>query len=214
MIGDDTELDGTKKQEVIGKAYGQLVAGSDNEAAEAAVTILLQILIGVDRVAEPGMKDTPRRFVKALREMTAGYQESPQSILSTVFNDVEYDEVVIVRDIPFVSLCEHHLLPILGMADVGYLPGSKGVVGLSKIPRLVDCFARRFQVQERMTTQIAQSLMKCLDARGAAVVLTATHSCMSCRGVKKQGSMVTSCMLGVFRESGEARNEFLSLSKR
>lgn len=145
-------------------------------------------------------------------EMTLGYQEDPKEILSRTF-DEKSDEVVILRGIEFTSLCRHHLLPFSGTADVGYLPGETGkVVGLSKLARLVDCFARRLQLQERMTRQIAESLMGHLNARGAAVVVRAKHSCMACRGVKKaSATMVTSCCLGAFREDGRLRSEFLTL---
>jgi GTP cyclohydrolase I len=174
---------------------------------EDAVTRLLQYL-GED-VTRQGLVETPKRVCKALREMTVGYSESPEKILGTVFEQ-DYDEVVICRGIPFTSLCEHHMLPFTGTADVGYLPGK--VVGLSKLARLVDCFSRRLQMQERLTKQIADALMQYLEAKGAAVVVRGQHACMSCRGVRKPGAdMVTSVMLGVFRDKPEARAEFLSL---
>jgi GTP cyclohydrolase I len=162
-------------------------------------------------VGDEAMENTPRRFVKALEEMTKGYEESPATILGKVFED-SYDEVVILRNIPYTSVCLHHILPFSGTADVGYLPGK--VVGLSKLARLVDCFARRLQMQERMTRQIAESLMEHLEAKGAAVVTRGVHSCMQCRGVKKSGAeMVCSTMLGVFRDDVAARAEFLTLCK-
>jgi GTP cyclohydrolase IA len=179
----------------------------DRVCAESAVEYLLEY-IGVDRT-KSGIIETPRRVVDALLEMTAGYKEDPELILSKTFED-DCDEIIILRNIPFNSLCEHHLLPFSGSVDVGYLPGK--VVGLSKLARLVDCFARRLQMQERMTRQIADSIMQYLSAQGAAVVVRASHACMACRGVKKSGAeMVTSRMIGVFRDKPEARAEFLAL---
>lgn len=178
---------------------------------EEAVRVLLRHM--GENPDRPGLIDTPRRVAKAMREMTVGYQENPQDILSRVF-DEPCDEVVIARGITFVSVCEHHLLVFSGTADIGYLPNGK-VVGLSKIARLVDCFSRRLQIQERMTRQIADSISSYLGAQGVAVVVRAGHSCMACRGVRKPGTeMVTSCMLGVFRDKPEARAEFLSLVGR
>lgn len=161
--------------------------------------------------AEAG-NNTPKRFLKALEEMTAGRLEDPKEILSKQF-DEHSDELIVLRDVDFTSVCEHHLLPFVGTAHVAYLPGPGGkVVGLSKLARLVDCFARRLQLQERMTKQIATALVEHLNARGAAVVVKAHHSCMGCRGVKKPGAvMVTSCTLGAFREDAQLRNEFLVL---
>lgn len=182
------------------------------EGPDDAILRLLQ-WVGEDPKRD-GLIDTPKRVLKAFKEMTSGYQECPADILSKIFEE-PYDEVVISRAIPFTSLCEHHLLPFTGTVDVGYLPSRRGVVGLSKLARLVDCFSKRLQVQERMTRQIADSIMTHLVAQGAAVVVRAEHSCMACRGVKKAGSeMVTSCMLGVFRDKPEARAEFLSLCGR
>lgn len=159
-----------------------------------------------------GLLETPKRVVKALREMTEGYQQSAEQILSTVFTEEGCDEIVLLRGISFVSMCEHHLLPFIGTADVGYLPQQGKVVGLSKLARLVDCFSRRLQLQERLTMQIGNALMTYLKAKGAAVVIRAQHSCMGCRGVRKQGAeMVTSAMLGVFREDPKARSEFMAL---
>lgn len=178
--------------------------------AQGYISHLLRYL-GVDPDS-PGLKETPRRVVAALEEMTVGYKEDPKVLLSTVF-DEDYDEIVILKDIPFVSLCEHHLLVFSGTADVGYLPGGK-VVGLSKLARLVDCFARRLQVQERLTKQIAEAIQEHLGAKGVGAVIRASHSCMACRGVRKPGAtMITSAMLGVFRENPAARAEFLDLCK-
>jgi GTP cyclohydrolase I len=174
--------------------------------AEKAVEILLRH-IGEDPKRE-GLKRTPHRVAKALKEMTFGYEQSPKEILSTTFSDV-CDEMVIVRDIRFWSLCEHHMLPFHGIATVGYLPKNK-IVGLSKIGRLVHCFSRRLQVQERLTQEIANALMENLKPHGVGVIIKATHLCMEMRGVKTPAEMVTSCLLGQFREVG-TRAEFLSM---
>lgn len=177
--------------------------------AEQAVRTLIA-LMGEDPSRE-GLQETPQRVVRALWEMTQGYREDPEAILSKVF-DEPHDQLIILRGIPFVSLCEHHLLPFLGEVDLGYLPGK--VVGLSKLARLVDCYAKRLQIQERLTNQIAQAIAQCLEAQGVACVVRATHSCLSCRGVRKPGAeMITSCMLGTLREDGQARAEFLALCK-
>ena len=157
-----------------------------------------------------GLLETPRRVVAALRDMTSGYRDDPAQILSTTFQ-VSHDELVVLRGIRFSSLCEHHLLPFMGTAAVGYLPGGR-VIGLSKLARLVHCFARRLQVQERMTEQIASALMEHADALGAGVVVRGHHCCMGCRGVRQPDSeMVTSCMLGVMREKPAARAELLAM---
>lgn len=192
------------------RVNGKLLPGVAE--AEKAVRVLLSF-IGED-VIRSGLADTPARVVRAWAEMTTGYKEDPAAILSRVFEEPT-DEIVIARKIPFTSLCEHHLLPFVGTVDVGYLPSTNGkIVGLSKLPRLVDCFARRLQVQERMTRQVATSIMEHLQAQGAAVVVRAVHSCLACRGAKKPGAeMVTSVMLGVFREKQEARAEFLELCR-
>jgi GTP cyclohydrolase I len=175
---------------------------------EAVRTLLRHVGEDPDR---DGLKDTPGRVLRSLVELTAGYHDDPAKILGTVFEDT-YDEIVVVRGIPFTSLCEHHLLPFSGEADVGYLPGSKGIVGLSKIARLVDCYSRRLQVQERLTRQVADALATHLAAPGVGVVVRAVHTCMSCRGVRKPGvTMVTSAMLGVFRDCAPVRAELLTL---
>jgi GTP cyclohydrolase I len=153
-------------------------------------------------------EDTPMRFIKSLVEQTAGYEEDPEKILTTIF-DQQFDEMIVVKNIDFNSLCEHHLLPFIGKATVGYIPNG-GVVGLSKIPRLVDCYARRLQLQERMAVEIADALEKHLKPIGVGVILEAQHQCMSCRGVKKQNaSMVTSVLRGRIKEDEKARAEFL-----
>lgn len=159
-----------------------------------------------------GLLDTPKRVCRAFLEMTSGMREDPAQILSTKFS-AAYDEMVIVKDIKFTSVCEHHLLPFVGTAVVGYLP-DKQVIGLSKIPRLVECFAKRLQLQERLTTQIAESLQEHLQPKGVGVHLTAFHSCMGCRGVKQAAaSMVTSSLLGEFRNNPSTRSEFFQLAR-
>ena len=161
-----------------------------------------------------GCKETPNRVVKAFLEMTSGCHADPVAILSTVF-DCDSDELVIVKGIDFVSLCEHHLLPFVGKAIVAYLPSGK-VVGLSKIPRLVECYAKRLQLQEQLTSQIANAMYvhPKLAPQGVACIIEATHACMSCRGVRQSGaSMITSSMLGEFRNNPTLRGELLSLLK-
>ena len=161
-----------------------------------------------------GLIKTPERVAKALLFMTKGYHEDIERLLNGALFPIEYDEMVIVKDIDFFSMCEHHMLPFFGKCHVGYLPNKK-VVGLSKIPRVVDAFARRLQVQERLTTQIAETLKRKLDAHGVAVVMEARHLCMMMRGVEKQNTLaVTSSMLGAFRTQEQTRNEFLKLIRR
>jgi GTP cyclohydrolase I len=161
-----------------------------------------------------GLLRTPERVAKALLFMTRGYHEDIERLLNGALFPIEYDEMVIVKDIDFFSMCEHHMLPFFGKCHVGYLPNKK-VVGLSKIPRVVDAFARRLQVQERLTTQIAETLKRKLDAHGVAVVMEARHLCMMMRGVEKQNTLaVTSSMLGAFRTQEQTRNEFLKLIRR
>ncbi len=169
-------------------------------------------LIGEDPNRE-GLLDTPKRVVKSWLELYKGYKEDPQQILSTVFEDGSCEEMVILKDIEFTSMCEHHVLPFKGKAHVAYLPDGK-VVGLSKLARLVDCFSKRLQIQEKMTQQVAKEIEKHLKPKGVAVVVEAHHQCMSCRGVGKQNStMITSSLLGVFRKDPVIRQEFLSLIK-
>lgn len=161
-----------------------------------------------------GLLKTPERVAKALLFMTRGYHEDIERLLNGALFPIEYDEMVIVKDIDFFSMCEHHMLPFFGKCHVGYLPNKK-VVGLSKIPRVVDAFARRLQVQERLTTQIAETLKRKLDAHGVGVVMEARHLCMMMRGVEKQNTLaVTSSMLGAFRTQEQTRNEFLKLIRR
>ena len=178
------------------------------EAAEEAVRTLLR-WAGEDPARE-GLRDTPARLVRAYRDWFSGYESDPGEYLRRTFEEVEgYDEMVILRDISFESHCEHHMAPIIGRAHVGYLPTDR-VVGISKLARVVDGFARRFQGQEKLTAQIAASIHEVLKPRGVGVVIDATHQCMTTRGVHKRGvSMVTSKMLGTFRTDASTRAEFL-----
>jgi GTP cyclohydrolase I len=158
-----------------------------------------------------GLEKTPERVAKALRFLTSGYGQDAKALINEALFTVTYDEMVVVKDIDVFSLCEHHLLPFYGKAHVAYIPDGK-VVGLSKIPRLVDMFARRLQVQERLTVQIAEAIQENIQPRGVGVIVEAMHFCMMMRGVEKQNSVaVTSCMLGGFRERQPTREEFLSL---
>src|SRR5437773_9433551 len=163
--------------------------------------------------AREGLIDTPARVEKAYRSLTSGYGADIDQVLNNALFTVDYNEMVIVKDVDFYSLCEHHLLPFFGKCHVAYIPSTK-VIGLSKVPRLVDVFARRLQVQERLTNQIAETINDKIAPLGVAVVMEATHLCMSMRGVQKQNSFaVTSAMLGVFRDSARTRMEFLELIK-
>src|SRR5512133_1232061 len=160
-----------------------------------------------------GLLDTPKRVDKSLRFLTSGYKANVDEVLNGALFTVDYSEMVIVKDIDFFSLCEHHLLPFFGKCHIAYIPRHK-VIGLSKIPRLVDVFARRLQIQERLTNEIAQTVEEKIDPLGVAVVMEATHLCMAMRGGEKQNSFaVTSAMLGAFRNSARTRNEFLELIK-
>jgi len=161
-----------------------------------------------------GLIDTPKRMAKSMAFLTRGYTMDASEVLHNALFDVDYDEMVIVKDIEFFSMCEHHLLPFFGKAHVAYVPNGK-VIGLSKIPRLVDMFARRLQVQERLTRQIADAIDEAIDPQGVAIILEAQHLCMMMRGVEKQhSSTTTSAMLGVFKSQLQTRNEFLSLVRR
>jgi GTP cyclohydrolase I len=161
-----------------------------------------------------GLLKTPERVEKALTFLTQGYEHDPKAVVNEALFSVDYDEMVVVRDIDVFSLCEHHLLPFYGKAHVAYIPDGK-VLGLSKLARLVDMYARRLQVQERLTVQIAETLEEVAKPRGVAVVIEALHFCMIMRGVEKQSSVaVTSCMRGVFREQQQTREEMLSLIRR
>jgi GTP cyclohydrolase I len=183
----------------------------EGKIAELMREVLGQLGEDVDR---EGLVRTPARTEKALQYLTSGYRADIRTIVNGALFDVQYDEMVIVKDIEFFSLCEHHLLPFYGKAHVAYLPGEK-VIGLSKIPRIVDMFARRLQVQERMTQQIAETLQDVLKPKGVGVICEARHFCMMMRGVEKQHSgTVTSSMLGAFRENKETRDEFLALIRQ
>lgn len=176
---------------------------------EGLITQLLTVL-GEDP-KRSGLEETPKRVAKSLSFFTKGYRENVDDIVNGALFPIEYDEMVIVRDIDFFSLCEHHLLPFFGKCHVGYIPDKK-VVGLSKIPRIVDVFSRRLQVQERLTVQIAETLQKKLKPIGVGVVIEARHLCMMMRGVEKQNTLaVTSHMLGAFRKQQQTREEFLKL---
>jgi GTP cyclohydrolase I len=177
--------------------------------------IIRQLLAGLgEDPSREGLLDTPKRVEKTLRFLTSGYATDVDAMLNNALFTVDYNEMVIVKDIDFYSLCEHHMLPFFGKCHVAYIPNGK-VVGLSKIPRLVDIYARRLQVQERLTNQIANTLREKIKPIGVAVVTEATHLCMAMRGVEKQNSVaVTSAMLGAFREDARTRSEVLNLIKR
>ena len=183
-------------------------ATGSESIAELARRMLVQI--GEDPARE-GLRRTPERFEKALRFLTSGYAQEPEKILNGAVFTVCYDEMVVVKDIELYSLCEHHLLPFFGKCHVAYIPDKK-VVGLSKIARLVNMYARRLQIQERLTSQIAESIEGILKPQGVGVIIEARHMCMVMRGVEKQNSTaVSSAMLGVFRENKQTRDEFLAL---
>ena len=161
-----------------------------------------------------GLSHTPARVEKAMRFLVKGYKDDPEALLRKALFTVGYDEMVIVKDIEMFSLCEHHLLPFFGKVHVAYIPNGK-VIGLSKIPRLIDAFSRRLQIQERLTTQIAEAIQNAIEPQGVGVVIEARHLCMMMRGVEKQhSSAVTSSMLGSFRNEEETRTEFLSLIRQ
>jgi GTP cyclohydrolase I len=178
--------------------------------AEDAVRVLLR-WAGDDPDRE-GLRGTPDRVVRSYEEFFAGYRDDPAEILKRTFEEVEgYDEVVMLRDIRLESYCEHHMVPIIGKVHIGYLPDRR-VVGISKLARVVDAFAKRLQIQEKLTAQIANTVQEVLQPRGVAVVIEAAHQCMTTRGVHKSGvDMVTSRMLGAFRDNGETRREFLTM---
>jgi GTP cyclohydrolase I len=178
-----------------------------------AATLQVLKAIGEDPSRE-GLVKTPQRVARAFREITSGYGADMKKVFNGAFFKADYKEMVIVKDIAFYSLCEHHMLPFFGKAHVAYIPNGR-IVGLSKIPRLVEAFARRLQVQERLTEEIAGTLYKVLKPRGVGVVMEAEHLCVSMRGVKNETSFATtSAMLGVFRSDSKVRGEFLNLIKR
>ena len=178
--------------------------------AEAAVRTLIE-WAGEDPDRE-GLRDTPERVVRAYEEFFAGYREDPADILATTFNETAaYDDMIVLRDVRLESHCEHHIVPILGKAHIGYLPSDR-VVGVSKLARLIEIFAKRMQIQETLTSQVADTLQEVLRPRGVGVVIEAAHQCMTTRGIRKPGvSMVTSRMLGCFRDNPETRREFLDM---
>ena len=185
--------------------------GPGSQIPEAITTLLTEI--GEDP-GRAGLAGTPDRVRRMYAELTDGYAADPEALLNKAAFEVDYDEMVVVRDIEFYSLCEHHLLPFFGRAHVGYLPRGR-VIGLSKIPRIVDMYAHRLQVQERMTQQVATFLMERLDPKGVGCVVEATHLCTVMRGVRKQqATMVTSSMLGTFRRDARTRTEFLTFIGR
>lgn len=192
--------------DTLAEVMGAAASALNLPAAEQFKAALSEVLRGW--TADDEVVDcTPRRVLAALVEMTAGYEIDPGDLLATRFA-VPGDDLVILKDVDFVSLCEHHLMPFAGVVHLGYLPAGE-VVGVSKLARLVECFSRRLQIQERMGTEIAAALMEHLEVKGAAVVIEASHACMACRGVRKQrATFVTSSMLGEFRSDSALRQEF------
>src|SRR5579863_901910 len=189
-----------------------LVETANTEGTETVADLVRRMLqlIGEDPDRD-GLRRTPERFEKALRFLTGGYQQDPEKLLNGAMFNVCYDQMVLVKDIEVYSLCEHHMLPFFGKCHVAYIP-DKQVVGLSKLPRLVNMFARRLQIQERLTNQIASAIQQKISPLGVGVVVEARHLCMVMRGVEKQNSQtVTSALLGAFRENVQTREEFLSL---
>lgn len=197
-------VDGTRTSK------GDVEKHPSREEAEAAVRTLL--LWAGDDPDREGLLGTPDRVVRSYEEFFAGYAENPTEMLSRTFEETEgYDEMVLLRDIPFESHCEHHMVPIIGTAHVAYLPNQR-VVGISKLARTVEIFAKRLQIQEKMTAQIADAIQQALDPRGVAVVLNAQHQCMTTRGIKKPGvGMITSRMLGAFKEDRSLKADFMAM---
>ncbi|MBN2842579.1 MAG: GTP cyclohydrolase I FolE [Sedimentisphaerales bacterium] len=192
-------------------AEEKIGTGVDTKRIEAAVREIL-IAVGEDPDRE-GLAATPERVARMYQELFGGLHTDPKVHVGKVFTE-NYDEIVLLKDIPFHSMCEHHLLPFMGTAHIAYLPRGK-VLGVSKLTRILSCFALRPQVQERLTNQVAEFIMKEVDARGVAVVIEATHTCMTIRGVKRPGAvMVTSAMLGTFRSDARSRSEVMSLIGR
>ena len=195
------------------KPTEEILLNETKDAKQESVAALVRkmiALIGEDPERE-GLKKTPERYEKALKFLTSGYHQNVDHLLNGATFSVCYDEMVVVKDIEFFSLCEHHLLPFFGKAHVAYLP-SKKVIGLSKVARLVNMYARRLQIQERLTSQIAKAIEEKIAPQGVGVIIEARHLCMQMRGVEKQhGQAVTSAMLGAFRENKQTRDEFLAL---
>jgi GTP cyclohydrolase I len=199
--------DARKKPATRAKAEG--VSRPEEDPIAPMVQVLLRE-IGEDPTRD-GLEETPSRVAKAFRFFTQGYQQNPREVLSEALFDVSYDEMVLVKDIEFYSLCEHHMLPFFGRAHVAYIPNGK-VLGLSKVARLVEIFARRLQVQERLTVDVAETIEKELSPRGVAVVIEAIHLCMMMRGVQQQNSFaITSSLRGVFQSDSKTRSEFMEL---
>ncbi len=201
---------GQKRRLRLAKPAEHVAQRPSREEAETAVRTLLRW--AGDDPSREGLRDTPKRVASAFQEWFSGYALDPESFLARTFEEVDgYDEMVVLKDIRFESHCEHHLAPIIGRAHVGYLPVNK-IVGISKLARVVDAYARRLQVQEKMNAQIANCIQKILEPKGVAVVIEAAHQCMTTRGVHKPGvTLVTSTMLGAFREDSRTRREFLAM---
>ena len=194
----------------LGRESNRLGEKDLDRIADAYRELLQSVGEDIDR---EGLQRTPDRAARALEFLTQGYRQNLDQIINGAVFESRASEIILVKDIELYSLCEHHLLPFIGRAHVAYLPNGK-VIGLSKVARIVDVFARRLQIQENLTTQIAESLMRCLEPSGVAVVVEAKHLCMMMRGVEKQNSvMKTSCLLGTFKEDARTRSEFLSLLK-
>ena len=191
------------------RARAKVARPTEQEAAEAVRTL---IRWAGDDPAREGLRDTPMRVVRSYREFFAGYGQDPNAILARTFSEVDgYDEMIVMNDIRFESHCEHHMVPIIGKAHIGYLPDRR-VVGISKLARLVEIYAKRLQIQEKMTAQIANAIQEVLQPLGVAVVIEAAHQCMTTRGVHKPGvTMVTSRMLGAFRDDQSTRRKFLAM---
>jgi GTP cyclohydrolase IA len=207
-----SELESKLNSDEFLKTFELGLPAVDHAAIENAVESIL-VAVGEDPHRE-GLERTPHRVAGAYEELLSGYRIDPARLVNNAIFNVEYDDMVIVRDIEYHSLCEHHLLPFVGRAHVAYIPNQK-IIGLSKIPRIVDMFARRLQVQERLTRQIAEFINEVLEPRGVAVVMDGVHMCSMMRGVKKhEAGMSTSAMLGIFRENNTTRGEFLAHIER
>ena len=215
MSGHETQVRTVLKEEIQQKLESEELLNRfgingnavDTEAVRRSISDLLYA-IGEDPCRD-GLLETPKRVAKAYQELVSGYSMHPKDLINSAIFDIDFDDMVLVTDIEFYSLCEHHMLPFVGHAHVAYIPNGK-IVGLSKIPRIVDMFSRRLQVQERLTHQIAEFLDEVLQPRGVAVVMTGQHMCSMIRGVKKHDSnLTTSAMIGEFKQSRQLRNEFL-----
>ncbi len=201
-------------QATVLRDHGDGRGGSDTRPTRAQAEEAVKVLIrwAGDNPTREGLTGTPDRVVRSYEEFFAGYRQDPEAMLRTTFEETEgYDEIVLLKDIPFQSHCEHHMVPIMGRAHIAYLP-NKRVVGISKLARVVEAYAKRLQIQEKMTAQVANIINDVLHPKGVAVVVEAEHQCMTTRGIHKQGvSMVTSTMLGAFRDDPTTRREFLTL---